>query len=125
MADSDDETLACLRAATTSGVLLVIGPAALLPWVDGASYLGRYAAAPLLYLPTALVPNAPLDLLVRAVRRRVPGDAPVALLPFAGGRCELIAVRAGPPLSRKDVDAVLSAPAPAHHEAEPSAGGPT
>jgi hypothetical protein len=123
LAASDDETLGCLRAATAQDVLVVLGPAAALPWVDGVFYLGRLPAAPPLYLPTSLVPDAPLDLLVRAVRHRVPGDALVALVPLANGRCELIVINAGPPLCRNDLAALVPAPTPVRRQAHPVAGG--
>jgi hypothetical protein len=65
-------------------LLLLVGPGEALPWADGALYLGRDPAAPALLLPTMLAPSVPLELLERALRRRLAASGPLALLPRAG-----------------------------------------
>jgi hypothetical protein len=73
----DDEALARLAGVAAPGLLVVLGDAADLPWVDGAVYLGRDADAPSLLLPTAREPSAPLPLVERALlaRARTAGTA--------------------------------------------------
>ena len=64
-------------AAGTS--VLAFGKAAVLPWVDGATWLGRDG---LLYLPTTIVPTLPTDLVARAAARRAgPDPGWLVLLP--------------------------------------------
>lgn len=63
------------------GVVVVLGAADALPWVDGCVYLGRDPDGPGLLLPTTTRPDAPLALYARAVLARCPdGAAPVAVL---------------------------------------------
>ena len=66
-----------LAGVAGEGVLILLGTD--LPWADGAVYLGRDPRAPGLLLPTLLSPDVPLDLLERAVARRM--LLPVAWLP--------------------------------------------
>jgi hypothetical protein len=81
----DDEALARLAGVAAPGLLVVLGDAADLPWVDGAVYLGRDADAPSLLLPTAREPSAPLPLVERALlaRARTAGAAIEASPPYA------------------------------------------
>ena len=80
--ERDDDGLALLRGVVGSDVLVVLGPPDLLPWSDGARYLGRDPAAPSLLLPTTLEPELPLALLERALLRRFADAAPpLAVLP--------------------------------------------
>lgn len=83
----DDAALARLAAVAGDTLLVVLGAAEDLPWVDGVAYAGRDPAAPELYVPTALVPDLDLSLVVEAVKRLVPGAAPPVLFlpPGAGG----------------------------------------
>ena len=74
-----EAALATLSGVSASGLLLVLGDAGALPWIDGVVYLGRDPAAPALLLPTALTPDVPAPLFERAVLARVPA-APVAVL---------------------------------------------
>lgn len=67
----DDASLAELRGVAAPGLLVVIGDAATLPWVDGVEYLGRDADAPLLLIPTALAPSVPVAALEAAVLARL------------------------------------------------------
>ncbi len=80
--ERDDDGLALLRAVVGSDVLVVLGPPDLLPWSDGARYLGRDPAAPSLLLPTTLEPEVPVALLERALLRSFRDAAPpLAVLP--------------------------------------------
>jgi hypothetical protein len=69
----DDEALARLSGVAAPGLLVVLGDAGELPWVDGAVYLGRDAEAPALLLPTAHEPSVPLPLVERALLARSAG----------------------------------------------------
>ncbi len=79
----EPDVLARLRGGAGDDVVLILGTAADLPWVDGAIYLGQDATAPGLYLPTAAAPDVPLPLLQNALRRAVDGQesTPFAVLP--------------------------------------------
>lgn len=76
----EDEALARLNGAAAPELLIVLGDSAELPWVDGAVYLGRDAAAPSLLLPTTREPSVPLPLVERACSRTVEAPPPFALL---------------------------------------------
>jgi hypothetical protein len=81
-----DDALAKLAGVARGGaepVLVVLGEAADLPWVDGVLYLGRDPRAPALLVPTLLEPDVPIELVARAVVRRASavGPSPFALLP--------------------------------------------
>ncbi|APR84264.1 Hypothetical protein A7982_09613 [Minicystis rosea] len=76
----DDAALAALTGVSAPGLLVVLGDAATLPWVDGVVYLGRDPEAPSLLLPTALEPDVPAPLFERAVLARSQGGAPIAVL---------------------------------------------
>jgi len=60
-------------------VIVVLGEASALPWVDGVSYLGRDDAAPDLLLPTAALPSVPPAVLQAAIRA-MGVQVPVAVL---------------------------------------------
>lgn len=75
----DDAALGALVAVASAELLIVLGDAAELPWVDGVSYLGRDDAAPDLLLPTAVAPSVPPAVLEVAVRARI-ARPPVAVL---------------------------------------------
>jgi hypothetical protein len=75
----DDDALRRLAGAAAPGLLVILGDAADLPWVDGIVYLGRDPGAPALLLPTALAPDVPAPLLERALLARG-GGAPLAVL---------------------------------------------
>ena len=78
----DKETLSRLKGVAGPEWIVVLGEESLLPWVDGAIYLGRDALAPALLLPTTLEPSVPLPLLEKALRRQAPTlAAPIAVLP--------------------------------------------
>lgn len=66
----DDDALARLSGVAGPELLVVLGVAADLPWVDGAVYLGRDADAPALLLPTTREPSMPPVLAERALVAR-------------------------------------------------------
>jgi hypothetical protein len=70
LAALDDDALAGLAAVAGDGVLVVLGEAKALPWVDGVTYLGSDATAPDLLVPATFAPDVPVALLAQAVRRR-------------------------------------------------------
>jgi hypothetical protein len=77
----DSTALDSLRALGSPSSLLVFGEHDVLPWVDGAVYLGAHPEAPRLLVPTALAPTVPYALLERALFAHRPGAAePSALL---------------------------------------------
>lgn len=73
--------LDALRGVAAPGLVVLLGAAGDLPWVDGAMYLGTDPRAPRLLLPTQLVPDVAIDVFERAVLARVPHGALVAVLP--------------------------------------------
>jgi hypothetical protein len=85
LAGRDDAALGRLSAVSAPGLLLVIGAAEELPWVDGVVYLGKDPAAPSLLLPTALEPDVPAPLFERAIlaraRAATRGGAPLSVEP--------------------------------------------
>jgi hypothetical protein len=78
----EDPRRAGWRGLAVGDGLLLLG--AELPWAPGMTWLGAPASAPGLLLPTRLAPDVPEDLLFRAVRGRVEGALPVAVLPAEG-----------------------------------------
>jgi hypothetical protein len=76
----EDEALARLSGAASPELLVVLGDPADLPWVDGAVYLGKDAAAPSLLLPTTREPSVPLPLVERALARAAGAPPPFAVL---------------------------------------------
>ena len=78
-----DEELARLTGVAGQDLVLILGDAALLPWVEGAAYLGRDARAPSLLLPTNREPTVPLPLVERALLARAGlarAEPPLAVL---------------------------------------------
>ena len=81
----DDESLDLLEGVAGSGWLVVVGPEASLPWVDGVIYLGRDPAAPALLLPTVLSPSIPATLVEQAFLAQFPAlRPPLAVFPQPG-----------------------------------------
>lgn len=106
---ADDAGLAAWRGVAGAGVLVLLGDAETLPWVDGAVYLGRDAAAPALLLPCNLAPDVAPSLLERALLARSSGGSPLAVLP----RLEwLVPVGAARPVARETLSAWLKAQGP-------------
>ena len=83
---------------TGPDVLVLLGDAESLPWVDGVVYLGRDTEAPSLLLPCTLAPSFAPALLERALVARAEGLTPLAVLPASR---QLVAVSAARPLSRE------------------------
>jgi hypothetical protein len=78
-----DEDLARLTGVAGQDLVLLLGDAVLLPWVEGAAYLGRDARAPSLLLPTNREPTVPLPLVERALVARAgrqKAEPPLAVL---------------------------------------------
>ncbi len=86
-----------LQVVALAELLIVIGPEASLPWVDGVTYLGSEAESPALFLPTTLTLSVAGLLVERAVRRvaRLPAG-PFALLSLD----EVVPLARAAPLSR-------------------------
>ena len=61
------ERLAGLTGLAGQGLLVVLGAADQLPWVDGVGYLGRDPAAPRLLIPTALRPTVAIEIVEAAM----------------------------------------------------------
>jgi hypothetical protein len=78
-----DEDLGRLSGVAGQEVILLLGAATDLPWVEGAAYLGRDPRAPSLLLPTNRHPGVPLALLERALLARAgrqKAEPPLAVL---------------------------------------------
>lgn len=78
-----DAQLGALRGAAGPGLLVVLGEAETLPWVDGIVYLGRDPAAPALLIPTTLEPDVPIALVERAITAGMKNASLVAVLATA------------------------------------------
>ena len=65
-----------LRGLGTPAGLVLLGPEAELPWVEGIRYFGVDSAAPNLLLPTTRAPVFAVELVERAVRRAFAGAGP-------------------------------------------------
>ncbi|WNZ61814.1 hypothetical protein QEG98_39235 [Myxococcus sp. MxC21-1] len=106
----DDARLASWEGVAGRGLLVLLGASASLPWVDGAVYLGRDAAAPSLLLPCTLAPDVAASLLERAFVVHVHGGgAKLAVLPAS--MC-LVRVDAARPVSRVTLQAWLDTESP-------------
>lgn len=88
--------LPALRGLAGGDLVVLLGEEGLLPWADGALYLGRDPNAPSLLLPTTLRPSLSLSLVERAMLRR--GSGPFAVIP---ARKELIRIDGARPLTRE------------------------
>ena len=78
-----EESLSRLSGVGGPDLIILLGDAAALPWVEGAAYLGRDAHAPSLLLPTNREPTVPLPLLERALlirASRLHTEPPLAVL---------------------------------------------
>ncbi|MET1077281.1 MAG: hypothetical protein ABWY06_04590 [Pseudomonas sp.] len=70
LAQMSGEEQARLQATANRDVLVVLGDACLLPWVQGIDYAAPCPQAPALWMPTRWQPNVPVDLLARAFSER-------------------------------------------------------
>jgi hypothetical protein len=84
MLDESDEALAALRGVAGPGLLVVVGDAEALPWVDGVVYLGVDSRAKDMLMPTTAAPAIPVELVGRALAARFPHATPSAVLPDSG-----------------------------------------
>lgn len=66
---------AALSVVATRDLLVVLGPAPALPWVDGVRYCAPTPDAPGLWLPTQWMPDLPADLVHAALQRRAAQSA--------------------------------------------------
>ncbi|UOD27956.1 hypothetical protein INH39_21040 [Massilia violaceinigra] len=88
LAALDDAQRALLRAVAAPGILVLLGPGAALPWVDGARYCAPDPLQRMLWLPTDVQPQAPLDLVLANLSARGASlpfllwDAPQLVLPL-------------------------------------------
>jgi len=64
------DALQGLSAVVAPGLLVLLGEALRLPWVDGIGYCAPAPEAPGLWLPTRLAPELPPDLVHASLRRR-------------------------------------------------------
>jgi hypothetical protein len=101
----DDAALARWSGVAGPGVLVLLGDAESLPWVDGVLYLGRDPAAPSLLLPCTLAPDVAPALLDRALVARAEAGTPLAVLPRSG---HLVPVGTARPVSRETLGAWLA-----------------
>lgn len=69
-----------LSAMAHDGLLVLVGPAEQLPWVDGVQFVAPRAEAATLWLPTTSRPTVPLDLLAEAIAR-LHRASPLLMLP--------------------------------------------
>ncbi|SCX44013.1 hypothetical protein [Variovorax sp. EL159] len=70
-----------LSAMAGPDLLVVVGDADALPWVNGVAYAGPVHEAPGLWLPTVEEPDLPLDLIARSLQREHPKRQPLLLWP--------------------------------------------
>ncbi|MBC7808178.1 MAG: hypothetical protein H7145_18765 [Akkermansiaceae bacterium] len=100
-----DDQLAELAGVQAPGLLIVLSDdPTLLPWAEGAVYLGRDASAPSLLLPTTHAPSVPLPVLERAIRARFPElSVPLAVLP--GGKTVVSVSECRKPMVRATLQA--------------------
>jgi MoxR-vWA-beta-propeller ternary system domain bpX5 len=103
-----DDRLALLRGLAGEHLIMVLGEASALPWVDGVTYLGRDVQAPQLLLPTTLAPAVALAIFERAMARHAAGrPGPWAVL---AAPPLLVSVADARPIERDHVGHWLGAP---------------
>ncbi len=95
-----DEDLARWRAVSGDALLAVMGERETLPWVDGVTYLGRDPAAPSLWLPTTLRPDAPVELFERALLARASRVSPPLAVLVREGGMDLVSLAEARPVAR-------------------------
>lgn len=102
-----DEELRQLRVLVSPALLVALAPAELLPWVDGALYLGSDDRAPALLMPTTQEPTLHPQLIERALRRLDGAQTgQLAVLPSQG---KVVSLRLAAPPSRARLQAWLEA----------------
>ena len=97
-----DEALARFTGVATPDAVVVLGPSNLLPWFDGALYLGAQGA---LLMPSWAEPDVHPALLERALRRAMPKAAPGPLAVLLSGlgdaKPQVVPLGGALPLSRE------------------------
>jgi len=95
----DAPDLSRLSVVATRDMLVLLGSAADLPWVNGARYCAPDPATQSLWMPTNMAPALPADLLRRSARARA-GEgalllwpAPELFMPLDGARSLTPALR--------------------------------
>jgi hypothetical protein len=68
--DNLRDSLRALTLVATRELLVLLGPAERLPWVDGVGYCAPAPGVPGLWLPTRLAPDMPAELLHAGLQRR-------------------------------------------------------
>lgn len=76
----EPDSLSHYKAVAAPDLLVVLGPATRLPWVDGVVYLGHDPQTPALLFPTNLEPSVPSALLERSLALVHNQRGPCALL---------------------------------------------
>lgn len=99
------EALNRLKGVGGPGVLVILGEAELLPWVDEVVYLGRDPDSSSLLIPTTLEPSIPIALFEQSLIAHA-GVAPCALLLDPSCIVPLIEAR---PVARKTLTKWLEA----------------
>ncbi len=117
-----DHELSQLRGVAGDGVLLVLGDANALPWVNGITYLGVDPRAPRLLVPTMLTPNLPIELFEQALLRDLRAEPPIAVLTAAP---RLISLAAALPIDRAALQAWLARQPPRAARTREPRGTPT
>lgn len=78
----DDGDLAKLRGVIGDGIVVVLGAADALPWVDGVRYIARAPDEPNLLLPTGVGTRLAPQIVLRALLDKTPGlKPPLVLVP--------------------------------------------
>ena len=101
----DREPPTGLSGVAAADILILLGEAEGLPWIDGVQYLGRDPTAPSLLLPTVLSPTVAPSLLERALLRRFRDLVPPLAILLSGSR--VASVAAVRPLDRDRLRAWL------------------
>jgi hypothetical protein len=103
----DSESLERLRGVAGKDLILIEARESLLPWVEGAEYLGSDPQAPGLLLPTTYEPDWPLALVARALQSRLgpTGISAVLIHPLL-----LVPLREARPVDRATLSAWLERP---------------
>lgn len=104
-----DLRLAAVRGCAGGDALVLLGEESALPWIDGASYLGRDPGVPGWLVPTSVAPDAPMPIFAEALARRLPSAGAWAI---ARGDEGLIAVAlaAVAPISRERLQLWVARP---------------
>jgi len=111
----EDAALALLRGVYADETgdmsgLFISGDFEVLPWVDGALYLGRDTDAPSLLLPTTLRPDVPLAWFQSALLRQMTqfGSAPAPPLAVCPAQGVVISLAEARPIDRTRLELWLS-----------------